>query len=658
MRPVSREIHRAGIGRTIARTLLAVGLVALGVWARAAEPDLRGIDIRQYIEWVAARTGRSFVVDPRVQGKVDIVGEMPAEPGAFYRVFESVMRVQGYALIESGRVVKIVPQIVGRTLGQNDSSGRFGGEALVTKVIHLRYLTVAELVPVLQPLVPPEAYMNRDVGSNTLVIADTRANVERIAFIIDAIDQPPDRVVEIAPLQHARADDLARQLNEVVSRDMATMFKPAVPAIADARSNSVLINGSRGEIAFMRRLIADLDAAAPAAGGAAVVYLRHASAGDLVETLQGVEERLIGAQEDAPSGSAALVAAAVASLESGGEPPPPTAPAASAGSRAQSLSIAADARTNAIVMHGPPSRIEAMRAVIAALDVARAQVHVEALVAEVSATRAAEFGIQWRTDTPGTGALAGIILPGTEAGDIQDLTGEAAQLGTGLSLGFLDAGAARGLLRALATDGSSNVLATPSLATLDNEEAEILVGQNVPILIGQYTTTGSGDGVNNPFQTVERRDVGVRLKVKPQITRGELVRLTVEQELSAVAPGSVAADLILDKRAIRTDVVVQDGQTIVIGGLVSEDVRQGTQKVPVLGGLPVLGDAARDRRSDVTYANVLVFLRPTIIRDAARAAAVTDEAIIDLRSGHRTSSSPVTLLPGVSTPALPSMPSR
>ncbi len=655
MRPVSREIHQAGIGRTIARILLAVGLVALGVWVRAAEPDLRGIDIRQYIEWIAARTGRSFVVDPRVQGQVDIVGEMPAEPGAFYRVFESVMRVQGYALIESGRVVKIVPQIVSRTLGQNDSSGRFGGEALVTKVIHLRHLTVAELVPVLQPLVPPEAYINRDVGSNTLVIADTRANVGRIAFIIDAIDQPPDRVVEIAPLQHARADDVARQLNEVVPRDMAAMFKPAMPAIADTRSNSVLVNGSRGEIVFMRRLIADLDIAAPAAGGTAVVYLRHASAGDLVETLQGVGERLIGAQEDAPSDAATLVAAAVASQESGGEAPPPTAPA---GSGVRSLSIAADARTNAIVMHGPPLRIEAMRGVIAALDVARAQVHVEAIVAEVSATRAAEFGIQWRTDTPGTGTLAGIILPGIEAGDIQDLTGEAAQLGTGLSLGFLDAGTARGLLRALATDGSSNVLATPSLATLDNEEAEILVGQNVPILIGQYTTTGSGDGVNNPFQTVERRDVGVRLKVKPQITRGELVRLTVEQELSAVAPSSVAADLILDKRAIKTDVVVQDGQTIVIGGLLSEDVRQGTQKVPVLGDLPVLGDATRDRRSDVAYTNVLVFLRPTIIRDAARAAAVTDEAIIDLRRGHGTSSSPVTLLPGVSTPALPSMPSR
>jgi general secretion pathway protein D len=656
MRPVFRDGHRARVGRTIARTLLAVGLVAVGVWARAAEPDLRGIDIRQYIEWVTAHTGRSFVVDPRVQGQVDIVGEMPAEPGAFYRVFESVMRVHGYALIESGRVVKIVPQIVGRTLGQNDSSGRFAGEALVTRVFHLRYLTVAELVPVLQPLVPPEAHLNRDVGSNTLVIADTRANVERIAFIIDAIDQPPDRVVEVVPLQHARADDVARQLNEVVPRDMAAMFKPAMPAIADARSNSVVVNGTRGEMALMRWLIAELDAAAPPAGGGAVVYLRHASAEDLVATLEDVGERLIGTHEKAPSSTGALAAAAVASLENGGEAPPAAAGRAETG--AQSLTIAADARTNAIVMHGPPSRIEAMRAVIAALDVARAQVHVEAIVAEVSATRTAEFGIQWRTDTPGTGALGGIILPGTAAGDIQDLTGDAAELGTGLSLGFLDVGAARGLLRALATDGSSNVLATPSLTTLDNEEAEIQIGQNVPLITGIYTTTGSGQGVSNPFQTIERKDVGVVLKIKPQITQGEVLRLAVEQEVSSVSPSSVGADLNLDKRAIKTSVLVDDGGTIVIGGLLTGDVRQGTQKVPVLGDLPVLGDAARDRRSDVADTNVLVFLRPTIIRDAARAAAVTDEAIIDLRSGDRGSGSPVTLLPGVSTPAPPSMPPR
>jgi general secretion pathway protein D len=318
------------------------------------------------------------------------------------------------------------------------------------------------------------------------------------------------------------------------------------------------------------------------------------------------------------------------------------------------LTVAADERTNSIILQGPERSIETMRSVIESLDIPRAQVYVEAIVAEVSATRAAELGVQWRTDTPESGVLGGIILPGTTAGNIQGLTTDESTLGTGLSLGYLEAGSARVLLRALANDGSSNILSTPSLVTLDNEEAEVQIGQNVPIVTGIYTNTGSDQGVTNPFQTIERRDVGVMLKVKPQITQGEVVRLALEQEVSAVSPSTSGADISFDKRQIKTSVLVRDGEMIVIGGLLNRDIRQSTQKVPVVGDIPGIGDAARDRRSDVTNTNVLVFLRPRVIREARVAAAITEDAVIDLRPDRNPPPQPVPLLPGERTPPLPS----
>lgn len=630
--------------------LLALALNAVSVGIRA-EDDLRDADIREFIRTVAQRTGHNFILDPRVQGRVSIAGELPADPQALYRMFVSVMRVQGFALIDTNQITKIVPEAIARTLGRKEEGIPFTGEETTTEVFHLKHVTAAELTVALQPIVPPEAFIAASMGTNTITIADTRANIERVGFIIRALDRPVQSELDTVPLAHASAEEVAQQLNAVVQRDMAAQFKPATPAVADARSNSVVIQGDRDDILLMRGLIADLDTPLSRPAGAAVVYLKHGNAEDLVETLQGVADRIVANSAVAAVPATAVPAPAPAEAPDGLLPPP--APAATP-SKPIPLIVSADKRTNAIILQGPAASIDAMRAVIDSLDIARAQVHVEAIIAEVSATRAAELGIQWRTNTPIDGALGGIILPGTTAGNIQGLTTDASTLGTGLSLGYLEAGTARVLLRALASDGSSNILSTPSLVTMDNEEAEIQIGQNVPIVTGQYTTTGADQGVTNPFQTVERKDVGVMLKVKPQITQGEVVRLAVEQELSAVSPSSAGADITLDKRALKTSVLVRDGEMIVIGGLLNNDVRQSTQKVPVVGDIPIIGDAARDRRSDVTNTNVLVFLRPRVIRAATVAAAITEDAVIDLRPDRNPPPQSVPLLPGERTPPLPS----
>lgn len=630
------------------RRLVTVCVLLFAVMqpARAVDdPALRDADLRDYIAFVAERTGRNFIVDPRVQGRVSIVGEQPEDPDALYRLFVSVLQVHGYTPVQTEGITKIVPSLVGKTLGQPDEAGRYAGERTVTEVFRLRYLTVAELVPTLQPLLAPEAHIARDIGSNSIVIADSLANIERIAFIIRALDRPLGIGAEVIALAHADAEEVARQLSAVVPRDMAAQVKPPQPAVADARGNKVIINGTREERLLMRALAAQLDLPVELGSGIAVVYLKHASAGDLVETLRDVARRLTARNQGrapvagsaAPAGEPHSAAAQVGGIAAG-----------------QPLRVLADEATNAIVLQGAPPRIAELRATIEALDVPRAQVYVEAIVAEVSATRTAELGIQWRTGNPADGVLAGSILPGTEAGNIQTLNGASPTLGSGLALGYVEGGTVRALLRALAADQSTNVLSTPTLVTMDNEEAEIQVGQNVPLLIGQYTTTSSGDGVTNPFQTVERRDVGVRLKVKPQITLGDLVRLTVEQELSALSPSSVAADLILDKRAIKTDVIVQDNQTIVIGGLLSEDVRQSTQKVPVAGDVPVVGNAARDRRSDLTHTNLLVFLSARVVRNAGQVVDLTRRSRDGLRE-RRAEPPPdrVPLLPGESIPRIP-----
>lgn len=637
--------------------LLAVVFAGLAVGVSADPLDLRDVEVRDYIARVAAATGRSFVLDPRVRGRVTLVGKEPAGPEEIYKTFVSVMRVEGYSLIDSGGIIKIVPDAVAKSLAGEEAGLMYAGEGIVTRTFKIEHVLALELSVILKPLVSAEAHLAASIGTNTITLADTAANVVRIGDLIAALDRPVERGYETISLHNADPVFLASFLNSALPRFADTNVTPPPAATADVRTNSLVINGTRDELLQMRAWIADLDTPVGTSRDSAVIFLKHANAVDLVDTLQQVADQLMRHRSTriaaVPTGHVTVgpVEAEPTSDDGFGASPDEVA-GSSVSAAARPLRVVAEPATNALILQGSAADMAALRRIIDTLDIPRAQVYVEAIVAEVSATRTAELGIQWRTGNPADGAIAGSILPGAQSGDLQALSGTSPILGSGLSLGHVEGGTMRALLRALAADGSTNVLSTPTLMTMDNEEAELQVGQNVPILIGQYTTTGSGDGVSNPFQTVERRDVGVQLKVKPQISQGDLVRLTVEQELSAVAPSSVAADIVLDRRAIKTDVNVQDGQIIVIGGLAGEDVRQSTQMVPVAGDIPLIGNAARDRRSDLADTNLLVFLGVTVVRDSDQVVDLTERGTAGLRSDG-TRRPRVQLLPEEALPRLP-----
>jgi general secretion pathway protein D len=603
--------------------------------------NLKDADIRAFIESMAELTGRNFVIDPRVQGKVTVISAMPTDPKTLYEVFVSILKVHGFTAVDSGDVVKIIPDVVAKTQGGDSGpGGSFLGEEPVTRVIELQHVTAAELVPVLQPLLPPEAHIAAHNASNAIVVSDARANVARLAQIISRIDRKVERDVEVIRLNQANATEVAKILNATRPQtpDPTTGVVP-IGVVADERTNSLIVGGDRESRLQLRTLISHLDTPINVQSNVEVIYLRNAVAKDLVDTLKEVGKKL-----EAQSGQ--VNAAAAAAAAAGG-----TQVASTGGPEVQ---IYADEATNALILQGAPERIREMRLIIQALDIRRAQVHVEGVIAEVSEGKAAELGIQWRTNNPADGILGGIIFPGTSAGNIQSLDPPDFTLGTGLSLGFLQGANVRALLRALAADSATNVLATPTLVTMDNEEAEITVGQNVPFITGQFTSTGSGDGVTNPFQTVERKDVGVLLKVKPQINEGDTVKLTLEQEVSSISPDTSGVDIITNKRSIKTNVLVEDGQMIVIGGLIQDDVRQSTQKVPLLGDIPLIGNAFRNRRSDVTKTNLMVFLQPTIIRDMLTANNLTMGKYSLIRDKQLVEPyNRVQLLPQIPAPQLP-----
>ncbi len=626
---------------------LAVALcVAIGSTSPAFSADsdpmtlnLKDADIRAFIESMAELTGRNFVIDPRVQGKVTVISAMPTDPKTLYEVFISILKVHGFTAVDSGDVVKIIPDVVAKTQGGDSGpGGSFLGEEPVTRVIELKHVTAAELVPVLQPLLPPEAHIAAHNASNAIVISDARANVARLAQIISRIDRKVERDVEVIRLNQASAGEVAKILNATRPQtpDPTTGAVP-IGVVADERTNSLIIGGDRETRLQLRTLISHLDTPINVQSNVEVIYLRNAVAKDLLDTLKEVGKKL-DARSPQDAAAAAAQGAATAAPAGGGP----------------EVQIYADEATNALILQGSPERIREMRSIIQSLDIRRAQVHVEGVIAEVSAGKAAELGVQWRTNNPDEGFLGGIIFPGTSAGNIQSITPPTFTLGTGLSLGFLEGATVRALVRALAADSATNVLATPSLVTMDNEEAEITVGQNVPFITGQFTTTGAGEGVTNPFQTVERKDIGVLLKVKPQINEGDTVKLTLEQEVSSISPDTSGVDIITNKRAIKTNVLVEDGQMIVIGGLIQDDVRQSTQKVPLLGDIPVIGNAFRNRRSDVTKTNLMVFLQPTIVRDNLTANNLTMGKYSLIRDKQLVEPfNHVQLLPEVQAPKLP-----
>ncbi len=647
--------------KTLGALLLGL-LLAAPVWTAPVTLNLKDADINALIESMSVLTGKNFIVDPRVKGRVTIISAKPMDEKELYEVFLAVLGVHGFAAVPSGKVIKIVPAAGAKQESIPTVDQQLGVEPdqVVTRVIQVQNVSAAQIVPILRPLIPPQGHLAAYTPTNVLIVSDSAANVERVASIISRIDLASNEEVEIVALRHASATEVVRVLTALeqgkARNDPAAAVGTPPRMVADERTNSILLSGDKLSRLRLRTLIAHLDTPVDSGGNTQVVYLRYAKAKDLVTVLQGVSKNLSSeAARNAPVAS--------------GQTAPPGG--SSSGSSASLVDIQADEATNALVITAPPEVIRSIRSVIAQLDVRRAQVLVEAVIAEISAEKAAELGVQWVIDASSNGlvgftnfdagnaSLANII--GLAVAADQDITSVSTSLipqGAHIAVGdFTGNNRFGALISALAKDADTNVLSTPVVVTLDNEEAEIVVGQNVPFVTGTYTTStgGTDTSVGNPFQTIQRQDVGITLKVKPQINEGNAVKLEISQEVSNVVPSANSASQgpTTNKRAIKTNVLVEDGQILVLGGLIDDQLTETAQKVPLLGDVPLLGNLFRYRNTSKLKRNLMVFLHPVILRDPAQGNLYTSSKYSYIRQEQLAARDKgVYLLPDVQSPVL------
>jgi len=633
-------------------------------------------DIAGVVKAVSEITGKNFVLDPRVKGTVNIISSRPVPRTLVYDIFLSTLRMQGYAAIEDRDMVKIVPEADAKeyrtpVLPGPQGAPRSAADLLETQVFTLRYQSAAQLVPILRPLITRNNTIAAYPGSNALVITDYAGNLARIGKIIESIDQPDSTEPVLIPLQHASALDVAQSVSRVFSdAAQAAGAAAAGPAqqmtiVPDARTNSLIVRAATPERLFrVRSLVAMLDTPTNASGSIHVVYMKNADATKVAETLRAIY--LGQAVPSAPRAAVALTPTAAGATGTGATMLPTQTSSAPAAAQPAAGFIQADPATNSVIINAPDAVYNNLRAVLDKLDVRRAQVYVEALIAEVTADKAAEFGIQWQAlgglDSDSARAFGGTNFGGSGQ-NIIGLTQNIASASRGLNIGVIDGkvtipGVGQvvnlGVLaRALESDANANILSTPTLLTLDNEEAVISVGQNVPFITGQYAVSGSAT-TPTPFQTVERRDVGLTLRVRPQISENGTVQMQIYQEVSSVQDTANAAGIITNKRAVASTVLVDDGQVVVIGGLIQDSVNDGIEKVPGLGDLPLLGGLFRYKTRSQTKTNLMIFLRPTVVRDSARASAFSgDRYNYIIGEQKRLQPAHDAVLPDVTAPTLP-----
>jgi general secretion pathway protein D len=640
-------------------------------------------DIDAVVRAVSEMTGRNFIVDPRVKGIVNIVSARPVPRSAVYPTLLSALRLQGFAAIEGDGVTKIIPEADAKQQGSPVVAGgnAGSGDRLVTSVYALKYESASQLVNILRPLITPNNAIAALPSANALVITDYAENLKRIDKIIASLDAPPASEPIVVTLKYASALDVVQILNRLLAESGQTAGvapdpQQRVTLVADPRSNSVLVRAeSAARIVRVRSLIEQLDTPGRAGGNIFIIYLKNAEATRIAYTLRSL---LTGGSDasggGSPSSSLTSTTSALSATGANNAGAAPTFAPTTSGSSgggggtaftAGNVTIQADAANNALVVMAPEPLYNNIRAIVEKLDTRRAQVFVEALIVEVSADRAAEFGIQWQY-LQGANSTNSYVGGGTNFGvrgggsNIVDTSLNLGSAGQGLNLGII-----RGsitipglgtitnlalLVRALQGDNTANILATPNLLTLDNEEAKIVVGQNVPFITGQYAQTGSTSTVT-PFQTIERKDVGLTLRVRPQITEGGTVRLQIYEEVSRVQDTSNAAGIITNKRSLESTVLIEDGQIIVLGGLIQDSQSDGTQKLPFLGDIPLAGALFRYDTRSRSKTNLMVFLRPTIVRGAALSGAITSDRY-DYIIGEQKSVKPE---PSVWPPVLPNL---
>lgn len=630
-------------------TTLLFGLLAgsLAVAQQASiRPNFRDVDIRQIIEAVAEVTGKNFIVDPRVnQQNVTMISQTSMSADAFYNAFQSLLQVYGYIAVQSGNFIKILPDANARQV-PGAPSGTDGPDEIVTRVIRIENVVAAQLVPILRPLIPQYGHLAAYPQSNMLIISDRAANVRRIARIVARIDQESDDEIEIIPLQYASAIELVTIINTIRQPAGRDAGQARSNIAADQRTNSVLIGGDNKNRLKMRTLIVSLDTPLAEGGNTRVRYLFNADAEELAGNLQA---QIQATQAPGAAGS------------------PQSGPGSTP------VTIWADLMTNALVITAPAKEMRNLMAIIDKLDIRRAQVQIDAIIVEVTMDKVNELGVSWLVSPGDTGDVAAV----SEFSGSFDLSGAIGTLdgGEGAASDFVGEGFTgivgrfrknktswAAVLTALAGDASTNILSQPSITTVDNEEAEINVVQEVPFITGQFINTGATGGSVNPFQTIQRQEVGTILRITPQINEGNAILLKVEQEQSSISAGAEGAvDLVTNKRTIKTSVIVEDGGIIVLGGLIEESLIETEQRVPILGSIPILGALFRSRRTELVKTNLMVFIRPTILRDGTQAALQSNARynyIRDLQLDGGFGKGSVQMMPDEQRPVLPAIDSH
>ncbi|KGD59994.1 general (type II) secretion pathway protein D [Alcanivorax jadensis T9] len=613
------SFFKASARRTLIVVLLSVMAFSAHAQVAASEDgkswtvNIRNADIQAFISQIADMTGKNFVVDPRVRARdVTVVSTKALSAAEVYELFLSVLQVHGYAAVPSGDIIKIVPNTTAKQsnlplVGKNES----GGEALVTRVIPVENSPVEELVPVLRPLVPQYGHLAAVGSANALIISDHMDNIRRMEAIIASLDNAESEDVQVIKLEHAFAGDMVKMLESLTPQTGGRRGKTkdgGVTVVADERTNRLIIKGDRITRQRMAQMIGNLDTPASATGGVQVVRLSHGDAEALAELLKNFAE---GASAAKPGADGKTAAASITG---------------------DKVSIQADKSLNALVIRAEPAMMKEIMSVISQLDVRRAQILIEAAIVEVSGDTGKALGFQYvgGSDESGVGAInfgnAGLTINSiVQALATDDPSGLA--LGDGITMGFgeqdsngdLKWGA---LIQALSTSTDVNLLSTPSILTLDNQEASIVVGENVPFITGTSTSTGSG--VSNPFQTIQREDVGLSLKVTPHVAGLSTIRLELEQENSQVKDSvGEAADIVTTTRKLESTVLADDGETIALGGLIRDNITKTVRKVPILGDIPLLGILFRSTSNSREKSNLMVFLRPTILPDNERLLSMT-----------------------------------
>jgi general secretion pathway protein D len=634
------------ISKPNAMMLLALLVLPLASASLAQDSGIslnwKDADIRVVVEAVSEATGKNFILDPRVTGNVNLLSAQPMTPDAFYEAFLSILAVHGYIAVESGNLIKILPDSTARQFPSPFGvAGAAGPDDLATQVIQVKNVGASQLVPILRPLIPQYGHLVAHAGSNMLIISDRAANLARMVSIIRRIDMASDDDIEVIALQNASASEIVRIMTALTQTARADGAPVSTSLVADARTNSVLIGGDKTDRLRLRTLITHLDTPLEDGGDTQVRYLRYADAEALATKLQS------HFTSQAAAGAAA-----------------PAAPGAG-----DSVSVWADVQTNAIVVNAPPKMMRSLMQIVDKLDIRRAQVLVEAIIVEVIADEENRFGVTWALEGSGSGSpialtdfgeIGGILHLGSAAGggtvDPTSLVRSGVTVGMGR---ISDSGVSfAAILNALEGDANTNIISTPSIVTTDNEEATLNVGQEVPFVTGSFTNTGGGSGgAVNPFQTINRQQIGVKLAITPQINDGDSMVLEISQEISSIAQSAGnAVDLITNQRIIDTTVIIDDGDILVLGGLIEDTLLESDQSVPVLGKIPLLGALFRSRSTKKTKTNLMIFIRAEIMRDSAETAMQTNakyNLIRNVQEDRR--GDDIQLMPGRSRPVLPEL---